>query len=136
MDILFQLSNAFVLPFWIAFIFFPRSKWTQTLLHHRLPTLALALIYSVLVIPSIPEILPYLIKPELSPIQTLLATPSGTTLIWIHVLAFDLLAATWILEEDTKAKRPALLTSVNLLLTLLFGPLGYALHLAKRRLIK
>lgn len=136
MEHIFQVSNLLVLPFWVLFVFFPKIRMTQTLVQNRIPTLAIALIYSVCVIPVIPEILPALLRPELRPIQSLLATPEGTTLIWIHVLAFDLLAATWILEEDHKAKRPRWLTSLNLVMTLLFGPLGYLLHQVKKWALK
>lgn len=133
---LFAFSNMAVLPFWLMLILFPNRKPTRWLIETKAPVIAIAAIYSIVIAPQIPTILPLVARPELGPIQGLLATPEGTTLVWIHLLAFDLLAALSILEEDRKAKRTQWITSLNLVCTLMFGPLGYLLHVIKKRILK
>jgi hypothetical protein len=51
---------------------------------------------------------------------------------WLHYLAFDLFVGTWIAREGLAVGVPRLLLLLCLLLTFLFGPVGFLLFLLLR----
>ncbi len=51
---------------------------------------------------------------------------------WVHYLAFDLILGAWILRRSQADGIPHALTVPVLILTFLFGPLGYLTHLVLR----
>ena len=53
---------------------------------------------------------------------------------WIHYLALDLLAGTWIKKNAFKKGIPHWITSICLLLTLIAGPIGLLVYLITRAL--
>jgi hypothetical protein len=53
---------------------------------------------------------------------------------WVHYLAFDLLVGVWERDEAQRLGVPQLLLVPCLLLTFLFGPLGWLAFLAVRHL--
>lgn len=121
---IFAIGNLLIMPFWLSMILFPGQVWTARML--RLPWICgvLAVLYSVLVLPAIPELLPLLLKPELPAIQHLLSTPLGATAGWLHFLCFDLFVGRWIWQDSLERQGSRLHLRLSLALTLMFGPLG------------
>jgi Domain of unknown function (DUF4281) len=129
---LFALASTFVLPFWLAMILAPTWRWTTRVMRSPLPVAALAAVYAGLVLPRLAVLLPVLAQPNLQPIASLLATPDGATIAWIHFLAFDLFVGRWAyLDSRARGLSPWPMAPV-LALTLLFGPLGYLAFLGVR----
>jgi hypothetical protein len=95
-DTIFSLSNLFVMSFWALMILVPRWRWTQRIVQFPFFVAILALLYVVLVIPQLAAILPILLQPSVTRVATLLGTPAGATIGWIHFLAFDLFVGRWI----------------------------------------
>ncbi len=100
-----------------------RSLWT---------VVPAALLYALLVLPNMPSLLADLANPELTTIATLLGTPAGATIGWIHFLAFDLFVGRWAYLDSRERGIHPVLTSVTLFFILMFGPLGLILYLLVR----
>jgi Domain of unknown function (DUF4281) len=135
MDWLFRLSNALVLPFWALMILLPRWRWTARIMGSPLVSLAPASLYAALVIPRLGEIWPAVSHPTLGGVATLLHTPAGATIAWVHFLAFDLLVGRWIYLDSQERQVSALLMAPMLFLTLMLGPAGFFVYLAIRSFV-
>ncbi|MGK3989559.1 ABA4-like family protein [Sorangium sp. So ce136] len=132
MDRVFGLSGFLVLPFWGLMIFLPRARWTRRIMESPLVILAPALLYTGLVLPVIGEVLPIVSRPSLEAVASLLGSPAGATIGWVHFLAFDLFVGRWVyLDSRDREISPWLMAPV-LYLTLMLGPMGFALYLAVR----
>ena len=132
MDGIFGLSNFLVLPFWGLMIFLPRARWTRRIMESPLVIVAPALLYTALVLPAIREVLPIVNRPSLPAVASLLGSPAGATIGWVHFLAFDLFVGRWVyLDSRDREISPWLMAPV-LYLTLMLGPMGFLLYLAVR----
>jgi hypothetical protein len=132
MSTLFSLANLTVLPLWALMIAAPRWRGTRWLLGSPAVVLAPIAIYAALVVPALRAVLPIVTRPELGPVQALLASPLGATAAWAHFLAFDLFVGRWIFLDARARGLPAPVISAILLATLLLGPLGLLTYLGYR----
>ena len=75
-----------------------------------------------------------------NPGSTALAEMTGTTwgasLFWAYAGAFDLFIGRWIYFDASERQMPSWLVSIILTVTILFGPLGFALYAVARWLKK
>jgi hypothetical protein len=132
MKIIFDLSGLLVLPFWLLMILAPMWKVTLALMKSPWIVIGPVLVYAILVFPQIASILPTVMRPELSQIASLLATPEGATIAWMHFLAFDLFVGRWVyLESREKNFSPWLMAPI-LFLVLMLGPIGFLIYLILR----
>ena len=134
MNLLFELANLSVMPFWLAMILAPRQRLTQRLMARPWPAAVLAVVYATVLAPLLPSLLPLLARPRLAEIAAALGTPAGATLGWLHFLAFDLLVGRWVHADSLERDLPWWRTAPVLFLTLMFGPLGWLTHLLTRDL--
>ncbi|MEQ9663634.1 MAG: DUF4281 domain-containing protein, partial [Parasphingopyxis sp.] len=99
-ETIFSLANGFAMIAWIVLLLAPRREWLFTLLRDGAVGL-LCLAYAAILI--------YLMffatgggdegGPDFTTLQgvmALFATEGGTTVGWIHYLAFDLFAGLWV----------------------------------------
>jgi len=135
MDAVFSLSGILVMPIWLAMIVLPGWSVTRRVVGSPLVALAPSLLYAALVLPRILELFPIVARPELEAVAMVLGTPDGATIAWIHFLAFDVLVGRWVYLDARARKISALVSSPILFLVLMFGPLGFALHLVARRVL-
>lgn len=133
MNELFQLSNLLVIPWWLLMIVAPHWIHTQKIVGSSLIFVPIALLYSVLVLPSLPTLLPDLANPQLAVIRALLSTPDGATIAWIHFLAFDLFVGRWIYHDSLKLAIPRWQQTGMLFVTFMAGPFGWLCYLLLRR---
>jgi hypothetical protein len=91
-----------------------------------------ALLYAALVLPRLGTVWPAVARPALTGIATLLGSPEGATIAWIHFLAFDLFIGRWIYLDSQERRLSAMLTAPVLFLTLMLGPLGFLTYLVIR----
>lgn len=134
MNELFQLSNLLVMPWWILMIVAPRWHRTNQIIGSSLIFVPIALLYSVLVLPNFVTLLPDLANPQLAVISTLLSTPSGATVAWIHFVAFDLFVGRWIYHDSQRLALPRWIQSICLLATFMAGPFGWLCYIVVRRI--
>ncbi len=133
MNPVFEISNWLVVPFWLLMIFAPRCTVTHRLMTTGIPVLLPAILYAVLVVPRIPGLWGELFNPALPNIATLLGTPEGAAIAWAHFLAFDLFVGRWIYQDSRLRDFSPWIMGPVLLLTLMFGPLGYLVYMAMVR---
>ena len=67
------------------------------------PVVVIATLYGALVIPNAGAIVTTLLDPSLPAISVSLATPQGSLAVWLHVLAFDLIAGKGLGWEEAMA---------------------------------
>ena len=132
METLFQLSNLLVMPFWLLMILLPHCRWSQRIMASLWTVVPAALLYTSLVVPNLFGLLGILASPSIESIATLLGTPQGATIGWVHFLAFDLFVGRWAYLDSRSHGFSAWLVSPILFFILMFGPLGLLLYLALR----
>lgn len=135
MEILFAVCNLAILPFWFLIIVLPRWRWTRRLMEPPLILIPLPLIYSILLVPRLPELLPILFFPDLATIASSLSSPWGALLGWVHFLALDLFVGRWTYLDSRQRDLSTWLMAPIMVLILLVGPLGSLLYLSLRGLI-
>jgi hypothetical protein len=132
MEIIFQLVNVAVLPFWLLMILAPCWRWTVRIMGSLVVPVLFAGLYAVLVVPALPDVLPMLLRPDLARIGELLGRPEGTVVGWIHFLTFDLFVGRWEYLDARQRGLSHWLLAPALFLTLMFGPLGLLTYLLLR----
>lgn len=132
MGAIFRVSNLLFLPFWALMILFPRRHWATRIMRSPLVNIAPAALYAVLVLPRLSTIWPAVSRPTLASVATLLGSPAGATIAWVHFLAFDLFVGRWIYLESNERQISVWLIAPVLFLTLMLGPFGFLLYLAVR----
>ena len=136
METIFQLSNLLVVPFWFLIILLPHWQWTRRIMASPWVVGPAALLYALLVIPSLATLLPQLANPQLAAIAAALGTPAGATIAWVHFLAFDLFAGRWVYLDSRERGITAWLVSPVLFLVFMLGPLGLLVYLIVRTLLR
>jgi len=109
MELLFQISNLLVMPFWLLMILLPHWQWTKRIISSPWIAGPAALLYAVWVIPSMMDLLPALANPNIGDITALLGTPEGATVAWAHFVAFDLFVGRWVYLDSHARRITALL---------------------------
>ncbi len=94
-----------------------------------------AALYAALVLPRLGEIWPAVSCPTLSGVMTLLASPAGATIAWIHFLAFDLFVGRWIYLGSQERRISPWFMAPVLFLTLMLGRAGFVVYLIVRPLV-
>jgi hypothetical protein len=132
MEILFQIVNGTVLPFWLLMVIAPRWGLTRRIMGSLVVPALLAALYIVLVVPALPEFLPLLVHPDLAGLAELLGRPEATVVGWVHFLTFDLFVGRWEYLDAQERRLPHGLLAPALVLTLLLGPMGLLTYLVMR----
>jgi len=137
MNTLFDISSLLVMPFWALLVFAPTWRITKRIISITLPWIVIpaSLLHAVLLVPDVLSVWTTVSNPDLASIQTLLATPAGATIAWVHFLAFDLFVGRWAYLDSRRLQLSPWLVSPALALILLFGPLGLLVYLALRAVI-
>jgi len=122
-EALFSLANSAALLGWTALCFSPLAPHFAQLLAGRVIPLALATLYTGLVLAfwsgaeggfsTLPDVMALFGQPEIA--------LAG----WAHYLAFDLLVGAWVASTARSERIPHYLTLPLLLMTFLFGPAGF-----------
>ena len=119
----FSLASTAALAGWAALLLAPRWGWLRAMLRYVIPG-AFAAAYTVLA-------LIYFARIEgggfnsLAEVKALLGTEPTLLAGWLHYLAFDLFVGVWIAERADALGLSRLLQAPILVLTFLFGPIGY-----------
>lgn len=131
-ETIFSLSSLLVMPFWLLLIFLPRWRVTERLVSGPWLAVPAALLYAVLVLPRFGEVFTAVSNPTLPGITTLLSSPAGATIAWIHFLAFDLFVARWVYLDGRSRHISSWFISPILFVVLMLGPVGFLLYLGAR----
>lgn len=128
-EILYQLARL-VLIGWGLMILLPNWHVTRWVARKEVFALILCMIYTAGVVPLL------IMEPQTvanfrsaSGVLQLLKTHDIALIIWVHVLAFDQFVATMIYQDNMEKRYvPLVVQSVILVLTLLFGPMGFLIY--------
>lgn len=135
MELLFQLGNLYILPFWLLMILLPTWRVSQRVLGSIWSIVPPALLYAfglVFTMSGNPEAMAELANPTLGGIAALLGTPEGAAVGWLHFLAFDLFVGRWAYLDSRRRGFSAWWVSPALFFVLMNGPLGLLLYLGGR----
>jgi hypothetical protein len=115
-------------------ILLPSWRWTTRIMRSLFVSVAPAALYATLVLPRLGEIWPAVSQPTLSGVATLLGSPMGATIAWVHFLAFDLFVGRWIYLDSQERQVNVWIMAPVLFLTLMLGPVGFLFYLVVRAL--
>ncbi|UJW33061.1 DUF4281 domain-containing protein [Saccharothrix sp. AJ9571] len=132
MPTLFSLTFVLAAPFWALMILAPGWSWTRRILSSPLVFAPPALLYLVIAVPRLAEVLPAVAQPSLTGLQELMAEPGAATLVWAHIIAFDLFVGRWMYLENREVGVHPLLMAPLLVLTILLAPIGALVWLVIR----
>ncbi|GGF24331.1 ABA4-like family protein [Hymenobacter cavernae] len=131
---LFPYASQAALLGWILLIVAPRWRVTQRLIISGAWSLGLAVVYAVLILSH------YLGGQadaggfgSLAEVAALFHDPWALLAGWVHYLCFDLAVGAWASRDAQRRGVPHLLLVPALLLTFLFGPVGFLLYNIVRR---
>lgn len=127
MQILFYLLSGTALAAWCLLIIFPNLKLTRLAVRSLGLPMLLALVYFALLINEVAfgAASGNGGFTSISGIQGLFEAPNGAVLGWTHFLTFDLLVGIWIVAQSEAKGLSAWAVTPSLILTMLFGPLGF-----------
>lgn len=127
LSLLFNIANAYVIPFWIAMAALPNWGITKKVMNSYLLFLPLISLYIYYLIATVdPESAAALANPQLADIAKFFSQEGAAGAGWIHFLAMDLFAGRWIYWQGQEKN---ILTTHSLLLCLFFGPVGLLSHI-------
>jgi hypothetical protein len=129
MAFLFQLSFLLAAPFWALMIVAPKWSWTRRIIGSPWIVAPIALLYLVIAIPRLGELLPAVSRPTLTGLQELMAEAGAATLVWAHIIAFDLFVGRWMYLRSRELEIHPLVMAPVLLITILLAPIGFLVFL-------
>jgi hypothetical protein len=130
LNLLFNIANIFVLPFWGLIIFIPNWEVTQKIMKSYLIFLPLIFLYIYLFIISLnPDSIATLSNPKLLDLAKVFSDPSITFAGWVHFLVLDLFLGRHIYWQGQNEK---IWTIHSLILCLFAGPIGFLSHIITR----
>ena len=124
----FSMANLTVVPMWILMIFLPNWKMTRFLIDYKVIPLVLSLVYAMYIAQSMfnGAVIDF---GSLFSVMQLFTEENAVLAGWVHYLAFDLLVGMWILDQNKILAIHHFLIVPCLLLTLMFGPVGFLLFM-------
>ncbi len=125
-ELIFNIANLFVLPFWALMILLPNWNVTKKVMESNLSFILLASVYLYLFVTAItPESAEALASPKLADIARAFSDQNVMATGWVHYLVMDLFVGRWIYEQGQKT---GVWTRHSLILCLFAGPLGLLSH--------
>jgi hypothetical protein len=132
--LVFNIANNGILLFWLLLIMVPRMRVTEVLVHSVAVPVILGLTYLWLIV----EVLffgagvPGASFSSLAGVMAFFTSPVAATAGWIHYLVFDLFIGAWESRDAQRRGLSHIAVVPCLVVTLLFGPIGFLLYLALR----
>jgi hypothetical protein len=126
LDFLYALTFIIPAPFWLLMLFAPRQDFTRRVLNSYLAFLLLGALYVFTLVGALITLLGKggLDFGSLGSLTAMLTSPAATLVLWIHVIALDLVGGQWIFYEAEKMQMRVTTLRVFLIFTLLVGPFG------------
>lgn len=127
-ETVFSLANALVLPQWLLIIVAPRWWVTTWLANSYLIPVGLAVIYVIYLFSGGP--VDFSAFGSLSGIKSLFANGGDGVMLagWVHYLAFDLVAGTFVWRDSRAKAIPHWLIVLPLFFCFMLGPVGLLLY--------
>lgn len=127
-DMFFDIASPLAMLGWIGLALAPLAPiWVQRISGLAIPV-ALSVVYTGLVLVYWPQSDGG--YGSLDDVMSLLGNRGMATAGWVHYLAFDLLVGAWIAHDARTSGIRHLFILPSLVLTFLFGPVGFVTYLA------
>ncbi len=130
---LFQLSFLLAAPFWALMIVLPGWDWTRRIIGSPWIAAPVSALYLFIAVPRLADLLPLVTSPSLPGLQVAMTEGGAATLVWAHIIAWDLFVGRWMYLDSQRRKVHPLVMAPVLLVTILFAPIGFLVYLAVRR---
>ncbi len=131
-DQLFAIAFPVAVPFWVLLL--AALWWRPARRVIESPWIAVPplAVYVVVLIPQLGGYWSVMTNPSLPALAAILGTPAGATLIWAHLIGFDLLVGRWMTLDAVQRRVPGIVVAPLLLLTVLLAPVGFLAYLLLR----
>ena len=135
-DTVFLIANRGIIVFWVLLIVAPRWKGTDLLVNSVVVPVAIGLTYTWLIARVfMGEGDTDASFTSLHGVMAFFTSPVAATAGWIHYLVFDLFIGAWETRDAQRRGIPHLAVIPCLIVTLLFGPIGFLLYLGASDLL-
>jgi hypothetical protein len=128
----FDVAFPVAAPFWALMILLPTWKWTRRIAGSPLIAVPSLIVYFVAVAPILGSFAAEMFSPDRAGVQAILSTVDGTTLVWCHLIAFDLFIGAWMYRDGRRLGIHPLIVSPILFLTIFLSPFGLTIYLVVR----
>ena len=128
----FDLAFPVAAPFWILMIFVPGWRWTRRIAGSPFIVVPSLLVYFAAVAPILPSFAAEMLSPDRDGVRELVGSVDGTTLVWAHLIAFDLFIGAWMYRDSRERGIHPLVMGPILVLTILLSPFGLTAYLLVR----
>ena len=128
---IFSIANSAALASWLLLVVLPGKRWVNRTLAGVVVPAAFGVVYATIMAVHFPQSDGGF--SSLPDVAMLFSNPWLLLAGWIHYLAFDLLAGSWESRDARKRGISHLLVVPCLILTFLFGPVGWLVYMAIRR---
>lgn len=129
-DLIFQIVNWGVIPFWVLLAVLPHWSLTQFLVHSVAIPLLLGVAYAWFLTTGLGvEGASFM---SLEGVMLFFAAPSAVLAGWIHYLVFDLFIGAWQVRDAKRRGISHWFVIPCLFFTLMAGPIGLLLYLVLR----
>ncbi|RDB05087.1 DUF4281 domain-containing protein [Runella aurantiaca] len=124
METAFQIANALVLPQWLLMIVAPRWRFTEWLVRSYLIPVLLACLYAYFIFSGGP--LNFNDFSTFEGVKSLFSKGGDGAVLagWIHYLAFDLVAGSFVLKDSQEKNIPQGWIVLPLFFCFMLGPIG------------
>lgn len=133
-ETIFAVGNVVILPFWGLMILAPGWEWTRRIMRSPWVTASPAVLY-MLMFGALAlglgggEPLDFAAFGSAAGVASLLGSPAGATVGWMHFLTFDLFVGRWAyLDSRERGLSPWLMGPI-LFAILMAGPAGFLVYL-------
>ncbi len=130
---LFKLANTLAMVSWLALVFTPKSKATRFAVRSGATSALFGVAYAALFLTG--QGFQMSDFQSLAGVHRLFQNPIFLFAGWLHYLAFDLLVGSWITGDAEKHSIKHRFVVPSLLLTFMFGPVGFVSYLLVRKLV-
>lgn len=130
-EVVFLACNWGVVPLWLALALAPHARLTEKIVHSGAFALLLVPAYALMLWTDTPG-------PQgasfftLEGVMRIFTSPQTVVACWIHYLVFDLFVGAWEARDARRLGIAHAWVVPCLVLTLMFGPVGFGLYLALR----
>ena len=131
-DFVFSLVNALALPAWLLLIFLPYTTLTRKVVHSGLYSAVFGVLYAALLFSSLSNADTSAGFDSIAGLRTLFSSDWALLTGWVHYLAFDILAGSWMVKHNEQAPVNGIVMGFALFFTFMSGPFGLVLYLIAR----
>ena len=127
---IFRIVNTIILLPWLTMIIAPKAEITETIINSNIFPLGLAVVYAFYIFTTFGKSEGNFMS--LAGVEKLFSKKEVLLAGWVHYLVFDLFVGAWEWRDAVQHDISQWILAPCLLLTLMFGPVGYLIYFVIR----